>query len=124
MKKLASISIWLLVAACGGSGDMNTAKAIKDKMCSCTDQKCFDEAEQQLKDFDSKMRDKYKSKEDAPKDLVEVAGQIKKCRRELRDKLESGAGKADPGSAAAPATPPAGTPPSGSAAAPSGSATP
>ena len=77
-------------------------EGLKDKMCACTDQKCFDDVEAESKDFEKTLRDKYKKPEDAPKDLMEVAMAFKECRRDLRHKLHDGA---SPGEATKPADP-------------------
>jgi len=103
MKKLGAIALVLGfgLAACGG-GDVATATKLKDKMCACTDQKCMDDAEKDAKDFGKSLADKYKSKDDAPKDLMEAYEGYQKCRRDLRHKLEDTAAPTPPPASATP----------------------
>lgn len=89
--------------ACGDSGLAADAQKLADEMCKCEDQACADKVMEKRSAFRKKAQEKYKKKEDVPKDLLEkmdkIDKQYKECRNKLREKT-SGAEKAP----AAPAT--------------------
>jgi hypothetical protein len=105
-----ALALTLGLAACGGGGDVGTAKKLKDKMCACTDQKCYDDVQKESKAFEETIRGKYKSPDDLPKELIEVGMDFEKCKHDLRRKLRESASP-DATKPAGDATKPAGDTP-------------
>jgi hypothetical protein len=104
MKKMTAIALVLGLGglvACGG-GDSAKAKKLKDDMCECKDQKCVDDLEKQADEFSKSLKDKYKSKDDVPKDLMESYEGFKKCEMDVEMKISAGGGSASGSGSATP----------------------
>jgi hypothetical protein len=101
MKKMITFAMVLGLgglAACGG-GDTGTMNKLKDRMCACTDQKCYDDVKKDEKDFEKTLESKYKDPKDAPKDLTDAYEAYEKCKDTARDKISSSGSASGAGSA-------------------------
>ena len=95
MKKMIAFALLLGLGglgACGGGGDVATMKKLSDRMCACTDQKCYDDVKKDEKDFEKTLESKYKDPKDIPKDLGEAGDAYDKCKEQAKAKIASGGG--------------------------------
>jgi hypothetical protein len=88
-----AVSAFLLVACGGDKGIEGKAESAVNKMCGCTDVKCFDAAEKELKAVGQEIEKKEK---ELSKESLEKLGKLKdkseKCADDLASKLAGGGG--------------------------------
>jgi hypothetical protein len=78
----------LVFAACGG-GDKAKMQKMKDAMCECKTRDCVKKVEEDNKEWMMSLKDKYKSKDDVPKDMMDIGEEMDKCKRDARKAEEA-----------------------------------
>ena len=77
MKKLSiliSLSFVLASAACGGKGDVDELRKLKEDACACKDKACAEAVNKKLDDKMSKMKEPSKEDADTIAQLMVGAG--------------------------------------------------
>ena len=78
----------------GGDGAGSPLDQLAEKACACADKKCLDDLEREAKEvvkaYEAEMKEKYKKKEDVPKEVMDAAQAAKKKARDCAEKIMKG----------------------------------